>query len=123
MTRHNFKFQAFLYHLSNLARLLSLHHLAPAMQDLWDGTFLFNVHNDLVINSQHENRTRAMLDLEEESCEVLERITRLVEAFCGDSIVEAVKTRKAEKKKKKRGEGDVVLQEMSNKFELLGLEE
>ena len=94
------------------------------MQDLWDGTFLFNVHNDLVINSQHENRTRAMLDFEEESCEVLERITGLVEAFCGDSIVEAVKTRKAEKKKKKkRGDGDVVLQEMSNKFELLGLEE
>ena len=49
--------QATLYHLSHLAHLLDLQELSPDVSSFWDGTLLFNVHNDLLtLGSTHANR-------------------------------------------------------------------
>ncbi len=112
--------QATLYHLAHLARLLDLPELAPDVADFWDGTFLFNVHNDLLTFGAQDNRRHAMLDFVEGATDVVDSVTKLVDLFSA-KVASPPQARKKRTGRKGGADANVKLQELSNRFSLLEL--
>jgi hypothetical protein len=117
--------QAVLYHVNVASGLLNTGWRPFSPVEAWDGTLIFNVHHDLDGHNDIENRCAALLGLDENMTSSFEKLIAVFRPFT-EAVSTAEKTggRGAKKKsrKKKTGDSDVVVQDLGNRFALLGVD-
>ena len=112
--------QAVVYHASVLSRLLKTEWQEFKAADMWNGTLIYNIHHDLEGYNDLDNRCEAILHFDEILVSVFHHLLDIFRPFVNHgSLLPKASSRNEKRIKKKKPK--LTLQEMSYKFELLGV--